>query len=486
MRIKIVIIGLMLSCVAYAMQDDFIIPSDSLAAGFVPDSVRTEPMMTSDTVRSGGYVEQANDAYLLDIVAVQGAELQAAEALTEAQLIAMDTTSLFPPHIGYSDSLRIDSILNARGRTTDLCLPMLYRKQPAMSFRSLKYDFKPAGEPAVPERKVEKDAREELRRYMTTRAADLYSGMEDPSVLGEIPELEESKSLYEMYVPVKSIVKDTEADRKERLDAVKNKKNPWYKELSTLLQFTQNYVSQNWYEGGNSAFAMYASAKGKILYDNKKWLTWENTGEWVAGFSTVSGDSLRKVCTTDDLFRLYSKLGVKVANKIYVTTTGEFRTQLFRTYNANTKNIKTGPFTPLRINLAIGIDYKPVKGLSLVISPAAYKLVHAADTVRSNYTSYGIKKGEKTLNQFGSSVRVEWKWKPLREIQLETNLYTYTNYRSLELDLEINCDFIINRFMSARVTLHPRYDSALIYPGDEKAKMQFKELVSIGFAHKFY
>ena len=55
----------------------------------------------------------------------------------------------------------------------------------------------------------------------------------------------------------------------------------------------------------------------------------------------------------------------------------------------------------------------------------------------------------------------------------------------MELDLEVNCDFIINRFFSARVMLHPRYDNTVIYTGDEKAKMQFRELLSIGFAHKF-
>ena len=84
-----------------------------------------------------------------------------------------------------------------------------------------------------------------------------------------------------------------------------------------------------------------------------------------------------------------------------------------------------------------------------------------------------------------SSVRVEYVWKPVREVALETKFYTYTNYKHVEIDLEVNCDFIINRFMSARLTLHPRYDSSVIMKGDERAKIQFRELLSIGFAHKF-
>jgi hypothetical protein len=51
--------------------------------------------------------------------------------------------------------------------------------------------------------------------------------------------------------------------------------------------------------------------------------------------------------------------------------------------------------------------------------------------------------------------------------------------------LEVNCDFIINRFLPARLMLHPRYDSTVIKEGDTKAKMQFRELLSIGFNHRF-
>lgn len=479
MRIYAVILSVLFTCAAYA-QDTLLLPAPA------PDSLPQSPVIVVDTMSASELTIKADDSYLLDIIGHQTEQLIETAQQAELRRILTDTTTIVPLHLGYSDSLRIAEQVAKQGHTTILCLPQLYRPMSPMPFRRLTYGPEHKDEPAVAS--LAKDPRLEARRYLTTHAAGLYTGTVDPTKVEKLPTntVQDDKSLYELSIPQKSLIQDTEADRKERLAAIKNKKNPWFKELSTLLQFTQNYVSPNWYEGGNSAFAMYASAKGKILYDDKKRINWENTGEWVAGFSTVSGDSLRHVNTTDDLLRFYSKLGIKVVQKLFVSATAEFRTQLFRTYNGNANTIKTGPFTPIRINLAVGVDYKPIKGLSMVFSPAAYKFVSAADTVRSNYTSYGIKKGEKLLNQFGSSVRVEWKWKPLREIQLETNLYTYTNYRSVELDLEIICDFIINRFMSTRVMLHPRYDSALIHAGDEKAKIQFKELVSIGFAHKFY
>ena len=88
------------------------------------------------------------------------------------------------------------------------------------------------------------------------------------------------------------------------------------------------------------------------------------------------------------------------------------------------------------------------------------------------------------LNEVGSSLRVDWKWRPLREIIVETNFYFFTNYQRIETELEVNVDFIINRYFSAKLMLHPRYDSTVV-TSDQKTKIQFKEFISIGFSHTF-
>ena len=283
----------------------------------------------------------------------------------------------------------------------------------------------------------------------------------------------------------KSLIKDTEEDRNAVMRAIRDMRTPWRKEAKIMVQLTQNYVSPNWYQGGSSSFAVLSIFKGSIGYYTERF-TWENTGEWRAGGSTVSGDSLRKINTTDDLLRFYSKANyTAIGHKLFYSFSAEFETRLLNTYKANTREKKSAPFSPLRLNLALGLDYKPVPGLSISFSPLAYKLVHVSDTTNMKQTDYSIPVGQKTLNDVGSSVRVEYVWKPVREIALESKFYMYTNYKKVELDLEVNCDFIINRFFSARVMLHPRYDNTVIYTGDEKAKIQFRELLSIGFAHKF-
>ena len=282
----------------------------------------------------------------------------------------------------------------------------------------------------------------------------------------------------------KSWVKDEVEDRNDVLRAIRDMRTPWRKEGTLMLQVTQSYVTDNWYQGGSSSFAALGIAKGQIGYFTERF-TWENTGEWRAGGSTVSADSLHKVNTTDDLLRLYSKANLRIVPKLFTSVSTEIETRLLPTYKSNSVQLKSAPFSPFRFNAAVGIDYKPVKGLSVAFSPVSYKVIHIADTARVLSTDYGLEPGQQTQHNLGSSVRIEYLWKPVREVALESKFYFYTNYHHVEVDLEVNCDFIINRFLSARVMLHPRYDSSVVMSGEDHARIQFRELISVGFAHKF-
>ena len=282
----------------------------------------------------------------------------------------------------------------------------------------------------------------------------------------------------------KSWVKDEVEDRNDLLQAIREMRSPWRREATLMAQVTQNYVTDNWYQGGSSSFAGLGIAKGQISYIRERF-TWENTGEWRIGGSTVSADSLHKVNTTDDLFRIYSKANLRIVPKLFTSLSAEIETRLLPTYKSNSMELKSAPFSPFRFNAAFGIDYKPVKGLSISVSPVSYKVIHIMDTVRVNPQDFGLDEHQRTQHNIGSSMRVEYLWKPVREVAIESKFYLYTNYQNVEVDLEVNCDFIINRFLSARLMLHPRYDSTVIKEGDTKAKMQFRELLSIGFSHRF-
>lgn len=434
------------------------------------DSLR----LHADTIKAEELVEQlSEDQLLLQLVAQQGRLIAQREDSLFRLRLATDTTTAFPFHVGLRDSLRIAERVRQMYGVHPLARRIYYKSAVWPSLT----DTMPAKVDVI-------SIRNNARRYITAHHADVYAGMFD-SIEYTNPELLRMQHCQGLEVPEKSLIHDVEEERLERLRAIRNQFTLWRKELVTMAQMTQNYVSPNWYAGGNSNFALLTIVQGTLKYDNRKNFTWESTAEWRMGFNTVTGDSLRKVNTNDDVFKIYTKLGLKAFGKFSYSLSADFETQFFNTWKENTLELKTGPLTPVRLNVSLGLDYKPVKGLSIIIAPLTYKMVYAHDTVHVAQTAFGIAEGTRLLNDVGSSLRVDWAWKPVREIALDSKLYLYTNYRRVEIDWEVTCNFIINRFFSARVMLHPRYDNTIILPDDERAHIQFKEMLSIGFAHKF-
>lgn len=320
--------------------------------------------------------------------------------------------------------------------------------------------------------------RSNARRYLTQFHADMYVSMSDPNRLNKV-------QMGHTRVQ-KAVVRDLEEDQLSIKRALKELNTNWRKQLNLSLQITQNYATENWYQGQSNAFAMLASAKGYINFKNDK-ISWENSGEWRTGLSTVSGDSLRMIKITDDIFRINSKFGFQVHKKWYVSANTEFKTNFWNNYSKNSYNLSTAFLTPIRFSLGVGVDYKPLPKLSINVSPATYKMVYALGANKSNVdvTDYGIIAGENILNELGSSLRLDWKWQPLREIEIEALFYFFTNYKRIETEIEVDVDFIINRYLSARVMIHPRYDSTIKLAEGKKTKIQFKELISVGFSHTF-
>ncbi|GAB1416018.1 hypothetical protein MASR2M117_14240 [Paludibacter sp.] len=269
----------------------------------------------------------------------------------------------------------------------------------------------------------------------------------------------------------------------KKLSIEKIKQNPWTTKSNALLQFSQNYISSNWYQGGSNNISILGIINGTFNYDNKKFIQWENFAEWRAGFNSVEGDTLRLLNTNDDVLRAISKLGIKAGGNWFYSGTVDFSTQLFNSYRGiNSKAMKTTFLTPVRMNISAGLDYKYKKMLSLMVSPISYKFIYANDTTNINQKSFGIPKGERVLSEIGSSFRVQFNYSPIRELQIDSRLNFYTNYEKIEVDWEIVSNFKFNRFLSTRLSINPRYDNTVLT--NEKAKIQFKELLTFGLSYR--
>lgn len=396
---------------------------------------QAQEVLYADTFRLQDQSAAVDDSYLLDLLSVQSDSLHRL------------------------DSLRRDSLLQALERRDSLLRSQLVMVQD--SIHELRKD--------------------EIRQAQIEDSLAQVAAMND-----SISTMVGTPQIASIELPMWDET-DTRKQMKTVSDLYKAQHSHWNMLFGGMLHITQNYVSHNWYAGGISSFAVLSQLHGEINY-KKDNLSWTNTGELRLGGATTSADTLRKGNVTEDLLKWYSKFGYQVVKSLYISASADFQTQLLTTWKENQMTAKTATFSPIRFNLALGVDYQPVRNLSIVVSPLTYKLVYSMKGNEDgivDVTAFGIMPFEHILNDVGSSMRVTYKWKPIREIALSTEFYFYTNYKKVELDWEINADFIINRFLTARLQLHPRYDNTIILLGDEKAKMQFKEILSIGFSHKF-
>ena len=73
-------------------------------------------------------------------------------------------------------------------------------------------------------------------------------------------------------IPIeKSWIKDEVEDRNDVLRAIRDMRSPWRREATIMLQVTQNYVTDNWYQGGSSSFAGLGIFKGQVSYIRERW-----------------------------------------------------------------------------------------------------------------------------------------------------------------------------------------------------------------------
>lgn len=277
---------------------------------------------------------------------------------------------------------------------------------------------------------------------------------------------------------------------KNRLDISQQKRKWRYGgKLSALV--SQSYISPNWYTGGTGNISILSDVSAFVNYTNHKNLQFDNTLEWKAGFNSAFNDSLRFLNTNEDVFKINSKLGLKAFKNFYYTLSAEFSTPFFNTFVPNTKELSTSTFSPIRTYIGLGLDFKYKSILSLMISPFSYRLTYVMNTSKAEGVEnsiadkFNIPEGEKILHTFGSRLELNFAYVFSKELKLESKFYLYTDYKNVELDWEIAGNFIVTRFLTIQLSLHPRYDSSLVLAEGQKSRFQFREFTSLGFMYQF-
>jgi hypothetical protein len=328
--------------------------------------------------------------------------------------------------------------------------------------------------------------RKGAKSVITHSAPELYAFNFD-----QLPDPDRNKSHLIEEQDLKDIqfvVSDeTNTSAKGKLVLAKLKESPWSRRASAMLQFSENVVSKKWYQGGNNSIAVLGIMSGSVNYDDKKSVQWESNGEWRMGFNSIESDIPGRVMqTNDDVFRINSKLGIKAGGNFFYSSSLDFSTQFFNSYKGvNSLDKKTTFLTPVRLNVGVGLDFKLNKKLSFMVSPIAYKFVYIQVTDHVDPNQFGIEKGKNQMKSIGSSFKAISSITVFNDVSIDSRLSFYTDYKKMEIDLEMVANYSINRFMSIRFLFNPRYDNTVIEETGSKAVIQYKQFMSIGFAHKF-
>ena len=271
----------------------------------------------------------------------------------------------------------------------------------------------------------------------------------------------------------------------EDLGIIVRKPNFWTFKTDLSLQFTQNYVSDNWYKGGESNNALLATVTIDANFNNKKKISWDNKLEMRLGFQTSRDDSEHKFRTNTDLLRLTNKLGVQAFKNWYYTIMLQSWSQFYKGYKANDPKVYSDFMSPFESLLSIGMDYKLSKknfNISAAISPLALKFKYVDRKELS--PSFGVNAGSHTKWERGSNITVNSRWNICKQISWVSRLYYFTDYRKVQVEWENTFDLKINDFLSTRFFIYPRFDDSVARQ-EGKSYLQLNEILSLGFKMNF-
>ena len=268
------------------------------------------------------------------------------------------------------------------------------------------------------------------------------------------------------------------------------KKQHWLNKFAANLQFSQAFISPNWYQGGNNSLNLiadftYQSNLNTKFHPN---LLFENFFQWRTALQTVRDDPYRKYALTENRFQINSKFGFKAAHNWYYTLTAVLKTPVFIGYEQGTQRRTASFFSPGELNVGAGMTYnftnkKQNFTIGITLSPVSYNLKTCIDP-KIDETSFGIKEGHKAFNSYGSAAEITWNWTICYNVNYTSRIFAFTDYKYFQGDWQNQFKFTINRFLTANLNVDMRYDGSA--PSDSKwHKLQLREIFSLGFTYSF-
>ena len=322
----------------------------------------------------------------------------------------------------------------------------------------------------------------------------------------------------------------TEAPKEEQ--KVKKPKY-WSESLMTNIKFGQTSLT-NWAAGGDNTVTLQAFIDGNANY-KKNDLFWNNRLQLDYGFVYASSKPILQ--KSDDRIYLESKFGYKNARmkNFSLSINYDFKSQFNTGYDYLTpsvpadkypegtalddlpnkeliqlwkdaRKVKSGFLAPAYTNLAVGIDLKPAKWLSLNLAPVTGGVVIVRnESLRANYSMpLRDEWKDKTENvptdgsqlksarfEFGAQIKADIALNVNDNFKYTSQVVLFSNYLDKPENLRVNWDnrfdWKLAKYFSLTLTTNMIYDDKVkIFSekdGLTRQRVQFKQSLLFGFTY---
>lgn len=291
--------------------------------------------------------------------------------------------------------------------------------------------------------------------------------------------------------------------------------SPWKREGFFGLNASQTAL-HNWQGGGQDNIAINAILNLQLSYKSGK-SAWLNKLDAQYGIFKP-GDFKKFRKNIDQLFFL-SKYSLDAWNKFwFYSAQFDYRTQFAPGYNYTGDSIvgrATSDFnSPGYIQLALGLDYKPVPYFSAFLAPLAGKITMVNRQYLADAGAFGVEKaefdangmmirpGKKTRYEFGGRFVMKFKKDIMTNVNLDSYLDLFSNYLKNPQNIDVIFNnlitFKINKYFTATLISQLIYDDDIIIKRDwdkdgnfenpndiNGPRIQLLSTFGIGFGYKF-
>lgn len=284
-------------------------------------------------------------------------------------------------------------------------------------------------------------------------------------------------------------------------------KDGW--ELGGTTALGVNHVSlTNWAAGGQNSISINGLLNLFAHYKKRKALL-ENYFD--VGYGSIHQGKNADWVKTDDKIDFTSKFGRVASGKWYIAGLLNFKTQMAPGYNyPNDSVLISDALAPAYLLVALGMDYKPGKGLTFYISPLTSKITIVNDQALANAGSFGVEAatydaagneltpGKNVRAEVGGSIRMFVRKEVVKNISVQTKLDLFSNYvenpQNIDVSWEVLISMKVNKFFAATLSTHLIYDDDIDIAVDSNGdgvydtsgpRVQFKEVLALGFSYQF-